>query len=123
MNQKALDHFGDLLAKRVRDEAISDWDMILNGQMKDAESAEIAERLTKLNLSDSQRAFIIDLIPRVVDTTLHHLLWTLEQEDTVDVAVKTPEGVVPSLREASDGLAGELYGWIPRFSRQRYEEP
>lgn len=123
MNQEALDHFGDLLAKRVRDEAISDWDMILNGQMKDAESAEIAGRLTKLNLSDSQRAFIIDLIPRVVDTTLHHLLWTLEQEDTVDVAVKTPEGVVPSLRDASDGLAGELYGWIPRFSRQRYEEP
>ena len=31
--------------------------------------------------------------------------------------------VVPDLREVSDGLAGELYDWIPRFTKERYEEP
>lgn len=123
MTRVALDQFGDVLAKRVRDESISDWDMILDGRMKDAGSQQIRDQLERLQLSKDQIDLLRRLIPKIVDTTLHHLLWTFEQEESVDIAVKTPAGVVPSLREVSDGLAGELYGWIPRFSKERYEEP
>lgn len=123
MIQAALDHFGSLLATRVRDEAISDWDMILDGRMKDAGSQAIRAQLERLQMSEDQLDCLRRLIPKVIDTTLHHLLWTLEQEESIDVAVKTPAGAVPSLREVSDGLAGELYGWIPRFSKERHEEP
>ncbi len=123
MSQAALDHFGSVLTKRVRDEAISDWDMILDGRMKDAGSQEIRMQIERLHLSKDQIEFFRRLIPRIIDTTLHHLLWTLEEEDSIDVAVKTQAGSVPSLRDVSDGLAGELYSWIPRFSRERYEEP
>ena len=40
----SLEAFGQLLMQRVRDEAISDWDMIVSGRMKDLESQEIAGR-------------------------------------------------------------------------------
>ena len=65
-----------------------------------------------------QIAFIEGLLPEIVETVLHHLLWTLEQVEDVNISVHLPNGVVPSLREVSDGLAGELYDWIPRFSSQ-----
>ncbi len=123
MSRPVLDHFGNVLARRVRDEAISDWDMILDGRMKDASSQAIRAELERLQLSNEELEFLRRLIPRIVDTTIHHLLWTLEQEESIDIAVKTAVDAVPSLREVSDGLAGELYGWIPRFSKQRYEEP
>ncbi len=123
MSQAALDHFGNVLSKCVRDEAISDWDMILDGRMKDAGSQEIRMQIERLQLSEDQIEFLRRLVPRIIDTTLHHLLWTLEQEESIDVAVKTQAGSVPSLREVSDGLTGELYSWIPRFSRERFEEP
>lgn len=121
----ALDRFGELLMRRIRDEAISDWDMILDGTMKDERSQKVRAELAGLDFDSSQVAFIRWLIPQVVDTTLHHLLWTLEQEETVNVAVKTEGAEIASLREASDGLAGELYsedGWIARFSKERKGE-
>jgi hypothetical protein len=118
-NKAALDKFGQLLMKRVRDQTIFEWDMIIDGRAKGVTAKHVHEMLSSF---DAQQLEVLHrLVPDIVDTTLHHLLWTLEQEKSVDVAVHTAEGVVPSLREVSDGLAGELYDWIPRFSQQRYE--
>ena len=33
MSQAALDKFGQLLMRRVRDEAITDWKMMIDGRM------------------------------------------------------------------------------------------
>lgn len=120
MSRAALDYFGSLIATRVRDEAIRDWDMILDGGMKDSDSQAIRARIDRLQMSGAALELLSDLIPRIVDTTLHHLLWTLEQEESLDVAVRIESGVVSNLREVSDGLAGELCEWIPRFSKERH---
>src|SRR5512138_1067219 len=106
--------------QRVRDEAISDWDMILDGRMKDEHSQRLRGEFARLDLQ--AQAFISTLVPQIVDTTLHHLLWTLEQVDTVRVAVETADEPVPDIKEVSDGLSGEVYGpdgWMARFSSQR----
>lgn len=118
---EALDQFGKLLIERVREKAILDWTKILDGRMK----GETAERLRPdlSRLSPSELALVGRLVPQIVDTALHHLLWALEQDESVEIVVKTPTGAVPSLREASDGLAGELYDWISRFSTEVHEEP
>src|SRR5262249_12270280 len=116
-----LDRFGQLLISRVRDEAIEDWTRILDGSMKGETAERLRPRLA--HLDRYARAMIERLVPQIVDTTLHHLLRTLEQEESIDIAVKTPVGGVPSIRDASDGLAGELYGWIPRFTKQHPGEP
>jgi hypothetical protein len=116
-DKEALDRFGELLVKQVRDPSVWEWREILHGRMKGVTAERLRPRLSLLNPND--RAFMEGLVPEIVDTVLHYVLWTLEQEESVDVSVKVPGGVVPSLREVSDGLAGELHDWIPRFSTER----
>jgi hypothetical protein len=119
MDKTALDAFGAILMKRVRDWSIQECDMIISGQAKDV----TAERLHKIlaTFDEAHRQALYHLTPEIVDITLHYLLWMFEQEEWIDIAVRTEAGIVPNLREISDGLAGELYDWIPRFSKQRYE--
>lgn len=120
MSQKPLDYFGEVLMSKVRDEAISDWDMTIDNKMKDIVTKKVQNALS--TFSKEQVDVIRWLVPQIVNTTLHHLLWTLEQEKSINVAVKTKSDSISSIREVSDGLAGELYGWLEKFSKQRYEE-
>ncbi|MBD7970447.1 epimerase [Paenibacillus gallinarum] len=118
-NKPVLDFFGQFLMERIRDEAIDDWERIFQGKMRDNESKKIFETLS--TFSPEQVQFIANLFPKIVDTTLHHFLWTLEQEEDINVLVKATESKYSNIREISDGLAGELYtedGWISRFSNK-----
>ncbi len=113
---QALDHFGEMLVRDVRNEIVSHWRRILNGQMKDPRLGSLAELLA----SNDPACFglIHELLPRIADTALFYLLRTLESESTIEVAVQIKDERVPSIRETSDGLAGELYGsrgWLERF--------
>ena len=56
---------------------------------------------------------------RSIDTTLHFLLTVIEENDDLDMTVSLSESETVSIKELSDGLAGELYsekGWVARFS-------
>src|SRR5207302_220548 len=99
---EALDEFGALLMKRVRDKAIREWDMIVDGRMRDADSERIRKMLSALDTEGL--AVLHAVIPRVADTTLHHLLWTLEEVKHVRIVVETEAGLVPDLARVSDGL-------------------
>ena len=119
---KALNYFGELLITKVRDETITDWHMIINGEMKDPESKKIFNDLSIFN--NEQKEYIKYLINKVVDTSLHHMLWTFEQNETVDISINIDNTYIKSIRNISDGLSGELYsedGWIAKFSSQFYE--
>ena len=43
--ETALDYFGEVLVRQVRDQAVADWDMIIDGRMKDAASEQIRRKL------------------------------------------------------------------------------
>lgn len=119
-SQTALQLFGQLLMNKVRDEAITDWKMIIDGRMKDEASAKTREILSSFTIE--QRAILQLLIPEIVDTVLHHLLWALEQQKNVHIRVTIDNQEFPSLKDISDGLPGELYtddGWIARFSKEK----
>jgi ferritin len=120
VSKHVLDYFGKYLMTQVRDEAIDHWDRIIDGFMKDSESQEIHNKLKKY--SSEEIEFLRELLSKVVDTTLHHLLWSIEQHESIDILVSTESGTVYNVKEISDGLAGELYtedGWINRFSNKR----
>ncbi|NQX66670.1 epimerase [Paenibacillus alba] len=122
MSKKHLDTFGEILINKVRDVAIHNWDNIIDGNMKGQRAKEIREKLSIFN--DEQIEVLKDVFPMVVDSTLHHLLRTLEQEDAIELSVEV-EQKAKRIRDISDGLAGELYtedGWIMRFSNKRYNE-
>ena len=120
MSQTMLEKFGELLIHKVRDKAINDWEMILNGKMKGTRAAQIRNLISGYSLE--QLEILKELIPQVVDTTLHHLLWTIEQLDILKILLSDKEGTTCDIKEVSDGLPGELYGdlgWIKRFSKKR----
>ena len=115
----ALDAFGNLLMKLVRDAAIADMDNIVSGRTDGIAAEQFPNIKTAFN--DDQRALLLRLVESSVDTTIHHLLWTLDRVKWLDVSVHTEAGTIPSLKHTSDGLQGETYDWIPRFSKQRHE--
>jgi hypothetical protein len=121
MKSGALDLFGELLMKKVRDESIEMSDRIIEGKMTDRRLSYV----NNLLLENEDNELIRALIPRIVDITLHHLLWTIEQEESIDVLSLDETGHMTSIRKISDGLPGELYtdrGWIARYSQQRNQE-
>ena len=123
MKKAIIDEFGKILIQSVRDKSILDWDMILDGRMKSERARRIQKEL--LSYDDNDKKILQEIIPQIVDTTLHHLLWTLEQSDSISVAIQTDKDSISNIKNESDGLAGELYsedGWIARFSKQRHFE-
>lgn len=123
MRQEVLDHLGQRLMHEVRDRAIVQWDHTIEGRIRGVMGRAAAEKLAGLQPEHVEA--LRWLIPRIVDTTLHHVLWWLEGDESVDLVVLAGTEGSASARDTSDGLCGELYtedGWIMRFSRQRYEE-
>ena len=122
MSAQPLDELGKILMKRARDAAIAQWDKHLDGRMK-GESAPIVRGILA-GFSAAQMDGLRRILPAVVDTTLHFVLWAIEQERILDLTVKTAGGETVSAKTASDGLPGELYGptgWIARFSQHGHE--
>jgi hypothetical protein len=120
MSKVKLDKFGQLLMTKVRDEAISDWDRIVDGRMKSQRASELHQAVA--TFSEEQQKVFLSLVPEVVDTVLHHLLWMFDQRNDVMLGVRSDDKKIENLKEISDGLPGELYsdeGWIARFSKAR----
>ncbi len=122
LSEPTLDAFGALLMEQVRDRAIQEADVSIS------HGSKVAHRAWLNNLVESvdaqQRDALHRLIPVIVDVTLHYLLWTLEEWDTVQVSMRTETGATPDIRTLTVGeLQGYLYEWIPRFSKQRYDPP
>jgi len=123
MSDNCLDKFGELLMTHVRDKTIEDWDKIIDGRMKGLSAERVRKELIETGVDHS--IILRKVIPRIVDTTLHHLLWTLEQESALNLSIETESDSFSNVCDASDGLSGELYGkrgWIARFSKERHEE-
>ncbi len=122
MANGALDMFGAVLMRRVRDVAIREVDRAIRGDQRSSGGRRI-QVLLKHSNSDS-RELLMQFVPMVVDITLHYVLWMFEDERALKVSLDTASGNVPSLRDISDGLSGELYspkGWIARFSQERQD--
>lgn len=118
MSKAALDKFGRLLMAEVRDRSIRQWTKIAEGGMRGEEALRLHERFSQMSTYDQDIA--MTLTPEIVDIVLHNLLAMLEQEEDLELSLRLEDETAPSLRDASDGLCGELYsdeGWIARFSK------
>lgn len=108
--------------ERVRDPAIEHWDRALKGKMKGAMATQVNEMFAELE--EDRRELLELMVSRIVDTTLHHLLWTLEQVPWVHLGIDSEKNSIPDIRDIELGdLQGYLYDWIPRFSKERYTPP
>ena len=111
-----LNEFGEVLIKEVRDRTIRLFDKKVQGVMKDRDSQLLFEKVSKL--SKEQQLLINEIIPQIVDLSLHNMLCIFEEHDEFQIVIDGE-----NIADISDGLSGELYtsdGWIEKFSEQRY---
>jgi hypothetical protein len=109
------DDFGKDLIKEVRDRTIRQYHKKTSGLMKSEDDQALFRRYESLD--ESAKEFIKDLIPMIVDTSLHNTLCMIEDSDNFILTVGEDD-----IRNVSDGLAGELYtedGWIAKYSSER----
>ncbi len=97
-----LEEFGKIFIKEVRDRTIDVFDRKTQGLMKSKESQLLFERVNKLN--DEQKSLISDIIPQIVDLSIHNMLCLFEEHDEFQIIVGGE-----NIADISDGLSGELY--------------
>lgn len=112
-----LDEFGAAPAG-TRDEAIGVVDRFLAGGDRSDRGQRLRVELGDISpeAARAYRAIAVDAI----DETLHQVLWMFERSERFDITTRLESGETVSLRDASDGLSGELYtedGWLARYSR------
>jgi hypothetical protein len=116
-NQELLDAFGSAFITEARDEAIKMFHAIVEGSIGSEQAQRLYEEFATLGSEEAVKAE--HLARAVIDETLHNVLWMFERLDRFDVAETIPDGTIVSVKNASDGLSGELYaanGWLARFS-------
>lgn len=117
--EKILSNFGESFIENVRDNSLFVFESILSGHMKDVESQIIYNKLN--NLSKDERALLKQTVYKMVDLTIHNVMFFFEQ-DIDDWKISSPCKQVEDLANLSDGLTGELYsedGWIKQYSKYK----
>jgi hypothetical protein len=116
-------HFGRILVQDARDSTIGAWDRIVDGRSKaPADKALYRKRIKPLG--PEAVALLKDMIPEIVDMTLHDVMFMFQHptHHGIRISVTMPDGTtVPDLDAASDGLAGDLVAWIRAFSKERHK--
>jgi hypothetical protein len=118
-NREILDNFGKILIEEVRDRVLHLGELIRDGHMNSIENKDLYNRIKKL--SPECQEVLKDFACALVDKTIHHSLWMIEQNDEYDLVKYSKDKSPPlSLRDISDGLCAELYtedGWIEKYSK------
>ena len=113
--QMILNDFGKTLISEVRDTTIRNYIKMFDGTMNGLTARQVHEKLDRFN--DEQMATVKWLLSKIVDTSLHNILFMLEQnKNELELLYK---GL--NINEISDGLCGELYsedGWIEKYSKE-----
>lgn len=119
MNNDILMMLGELIIEKARDDSIS----CLLGEIKGNINSYQGIQMRKLlvDFDEEQLAIIAELIPTIVDTSLHYFLDMIDSSEELKLLFLDEKSNYIDIKELSDGLAGELYsdeGWIAKFSKQ-----
>jgi hypothetical protein len=122
MNNQLFENFGKLLMERVRVQAISGWDMDINGLTKDARGKQIKSFVD--SLSQEQKDVLRHLGPRLVDGLLHDLLFMLEEYDWIHLSLESEHELIRDIRDVAAGeLQGYAFIWAEEYSKERLSYP
>jgi hypothetical protein len=107
---------GRWMIGNVRERALADLSNIIEGRAKGVAGREFSSRFASPD--GDLRVKLHWLAGQVVDTLLHHLMSAIEESDDMVFGIRDAEGQIQELKEWSDGLAGDLLGWIDKFAKK-----
>lgn len=102
-----LDKFGDFIIKNLRDKAIEQNEMLIAGKLKGMKIKELQDRVSRL--SSGQRDVVREVVRDVLDTTLHDLLFAIQEAHELSLGLEiSVDGI--NIAEESGMLNGEPLG-------------
>ncbi len=118
MENEVLNEFGEMFVKETRDGAIRETNWIIDGSVKAPSLLELSRQVQLF--SDDQKDTLRKVVIEAVDDALFKVITMLEEHEEYIKMTIAKDGKTYNLPEISDGLGGELFGWIEQFSE--YEE-
>ena len=115
----ALDSFGKFLVANLRDKALEQNAMLLEGTWKGKTIQTLQSRIA--DLPDGQKSLLREMVVDLIDTAMHDLLFAIQDAHDRDLGLEVlVDG--ENVADASGMLQGEHLGeggWIQRFSKFR----
>ncbi|OCG11726.1 hypothetical protein A9G24_09430 [Gilliamella sp. App6-5] len=119
LDKELLDIFGQKIISHVRDQAIFEFEAMVQGKMK---SENMVKLNNELKIFDRNQ---IDILKKVaviaIDSVIYNTLNMLEQnEENMRLLISKNGKNEKNIVNISDGLSGELLtenGWIEKFSQ------
>jgi hypothetical protein len=112
-----LDKFGKFMVENLRDRALEQNQMLLNGDLRGQNIQELQSRIA--SLPAEQRELIARLAKDLIDTAMHDILYAFQDAHDRDLGIEvTVDGA--NVADESGMLNGEHLGsngWIDRFSK------
>jgi hypothetical protein len=114
---KELDKFGHFLVENLRDKALEQNEMLLEGKLRGKSVQALQDKV--LALRDDQRELLRAVVIDMLDTAMHDLLFALQDAHDRELGIEVlVDG--ENVAEQSGMLNGEHIGeegWIRRYSR------
>ena len=112
----ALDIFGRLVTRRLRDRAIEKYEKMTRGEWKSPALLELQAKVAELD--PAIQALFMECLKECVDSAIHDFLFTVQEGgyEGHDLAFLVDH---IDVNELSDGVHGEIFGldgWFGRFS-------
>jgi len=63
-----------------------------------------------------EKTRLLKLAQKGIETVLHDALFCLHEEREFRIQARTPEGEWININEYSDGIHGDLFDWLERYS-------
>jgi hypothetical protein len=123
MPEPVLDEFGKAFIARVRDDSCLFLQRVISGKMADPASKKLYRELRALKLQPEAFEFLGRLLVAAVDSTIADFLQFIDEKE-IGLEYKVSKRKNHNIQAISDGLVGDLYGWIKKIGeyKERIEQ-
>jgi hypothetical protein len=105
INKNVIRNFRKSLFEDVYNVCIRNLNRTIKGETKSPDHIVLYNKLKHI---DKEGLLAIkELCKEYIESTVHYLLWMIEQSDDLDLIVRKDDEII-SLKDISDGLCGEL---------------
>jgi hypothetical protein len=121
LDKKLLDIFGQKIICSVRDQAIFEFEAMVQGKMKSENTVKLNNELKTFD--KNQIEILKKVVLTAIDSVIYNTLNMLEQnEENIKLLISQNGKNEKNILDISDSLSGELVtkkGWIEKFSKYK----
>jgi hypothetical protein len=121
LDKELLDIFGQKIICSVRDQAIFEFEAMVQGKMKSENTVKLNNELKTFD--KNQIEILKKVVLTAIDSVIYNTLNMLEQnEENIKLLISQNGKNEKNILDISDSLSGELVtkkGWIEKFSKYK----